>query len=247
VPSESVLRGSPATAPPIETQIAWYANRQHALIRIDQLRALGLSTSAVGKRVARGALFRKYRGVCSAGHASLSRDGEFLAAVFAGGDEALLTGEAGAEILAVRRHRASIIDVLVPRKRRLPPGVRFHEATIHSRDRSAHKRIPVASVPRLCVDLTETLTAIAYHLSGSAGAKSRNEVKFHAMCEAMGIPEPRVNTHVEDIEVDFHWPDRRLIIEIDGEGHERDRTRREDELRDRVLGAHGWTVPAVRQ
>ena len=234
----------------MDLRIAWYTNRQHALIRIDQLRAVGVSTSVVTKRVARGALFRQHRGVYSAGHAELSREGEFLAAVFAGGEGALLGHEAGAELLGLRRYPASVIDVVVPRKRKSPPGVRFHEATIDPRDRTTHKRIPVTSVPRLCVDLTDDLVAIelanviheadfhgwftlsnfedairrangrhnltvlkraiAYHLDGSAGAKSRNEVRFHAMLERAGVPEPRVNVHVEDIEVDFHWPDRRL-------------------------------------
>jgi len=266
----------------VDARIARYADRQHALIRIDQLLALGLSRSAVSKRVARGALFRRHRGVYSAGHAELSREGEFLAAVFAGGEGALLAHEAGAELLALRRYPASLIDVVVPGKRHAPPGTRFHRTTIPPRDRTIHKRIPVTSVPRLCVDLTETLVAIeltnviheadfrgwfnlrafedamrrangrhnlgvlkraiAYHLDGSAGARSRNEVRFHAMLEQAGVPEPRVNVHVEDIEVDFHWPDRRLVIEIDGEGHGRKRTRREDVLRDRVLKAMGWTV-----
>jgi len=247
-----------------------------------ELRAAGLTDSAVSKRVARGVLFRQYRGVYSAGHATLSREGQFLAAVFAGGDGSLLGHAAGAELLALRRYPVTVIDVVVARKRRSPPGTRFHESAIHPRDRTTHKGIPVTSVPRLCVDLTETLVAIeltnviheadfrgwfnldafedamrrangrhhlgilrraiAYHLDGSAGAKSRNEVRFFTLLEQAGVPEPRVNVHVEDIQVDFHWPDRRLVIEIDGDHHQRKRTRREDELRDRVLKAMGWTV-----
>jgi very-short-patch-repair endonuclease len=49
--------------------------------------------------------------------------------------------------------------------------------------------------------------------------------------------------HVEGFEVDFHWPERKLVIEIDGGlGHNRPRTRRDDEHRDRVLGLRGWVV-----
>jgi len=91
-------------------------------------------------------------------------------------------------------------------------------------------------------NLSRLTRAIEYHLAGSAGTRSRNEVKFLAMLHAAGIPEPRVNMHVEGEEVDFHWPDRRLIIEIDGHGHNRPRTRRDDERRDRVLGLRGWVV-----
>ena len=53
------------TSPPVDAVIARHADRQHALVTIEQLRAAGLSDSAVGKRVARRVLFRKSRGVYS--------------------------------------------------------------------------------------------------------------------------------------------------------------------------------------
>jgi very-short-patch-repair endonuclease len=60
-----------------------------------------------------------------------------------------------------------------------------------------------------------------------------------------GVPEPLVNTHVEDIEVDFHWPDLKLVLEIDGDGHGRPSTRREDALKERILRAAGYEVLRV--
>ena len=59
---------------------------------------------------------------------------------------------------------------------------------------------------------------------------------------ASGLPEPEVNTHVEDIEVDFHWPGLKLVVEIDGGGHGRPSTRREDRLKERVLEQTGYEV-----
>jgi len=265
----------------VDLAIARHAARQHALVRIDQLLAAGLSHSAVSKRVNAGRLWRPYPGVYATG--PLSREGEFLAAVFAGGDGALLSHEAGGELLSVWRYRAPVIDVVVPRYRANLPGVRFHRArNIDPRDRTTHKGIPVTSVPRLLVDLTDHLTpleitaviheaayrgrfsvlavqdamrraygrhhldrlerALEHHFTGSAGTRSRTEVAFVALLHAAGVPEPRVNMHVAGVEVDFHWPDRKLVIEIDGPGHARPRTRRDDERRDRVLEAAGWTV-----
>jgi hypothetical protein len=61
-----------------------------------------------------------------------------------------------------------------------------------------------------------------------------------------GLPEPLPNAKVpaggRNIEVDLYWPDLELCAEIDGPGHQRPRTRREDEDRDRVLHAAGLEV-----
>ena len=42
------------------------------------------------------------------------------------------------------------------------------------------------------------------------------------------LPEPLVNTTLNGDEADFHWPDRKLVVEVDGPGHGRPRTQRED-------------------
>jgi very-short-patch-repair endonuclease len=47
---------------------------------------------------------------------------------------------------------------------------------------------------------------------------------------------------VEGIEVDFHWPDRKLVIEIDGPPHLRPPSKVDDPARDAQLAAAGYTV-----
>ena len=47
---------------------------------------------------------------------------------------------------------------------------------------------------------------------------------------------------IEGEEVDTHWPDRRLIVEVDGAGHRRPNVKRNDARRDRLLAAAGWRV-----
>lgn len=84
--------------------------------------------------------------------------------------------------------------------------------------------------------------ALAAHDGGSAGTRSGLEDRFLALVRRHGLPEPRVNTRVKGIEVDFHFPTRRLCVEIDGPGHERPRTRREDRARDRALERAGLGV-----
>jgi very-short-patch-repair endonuclease len=270
--------------PPADLAIARFAGRQHGLVRNEQLRAIGLSRDAVYGRVARGLLHRHYAGVYSVGHAKLSREGEFLAAVYAGGRDALLGHLAAAELCRVRKYRALLIDVVAPSWRPAENGVRFHQSrTVHPRDRTIVNGIPVTSMPRLFVDLTDDLEeplelanviheaafrgwfdlnatrdamarangrhnlrileeALAANAAGSAGLKSRNEAAFLSMLKRAHLPPAKVNVHVADVEPDFHWPELKLAVEIDGHGHTRPRTQREDALKERLLERAGYRV-----
>jgi very-short-patch-repair endonuclease len=87
--------------------------------------------------------------------------------------------------------------------------------------------------------LTRLTRALHLNASGSAGTKSGNEDRFLVLARLAGLPEPRVNTEVRGFEVDCYWPTLKLCVEVDGEGHARARTRREDERRDRALEAAG--------
>jgi predicted transcriptional regulator of viral defense system len=117
----------------------------------------------------------------------------------------------------------------------------IHEAAFRNRfDLKATRQAMTRAAGRHELDvLTAALDA---HLSGSAGTKSALEDQFLAEIQAQGRPEPLVNTKLEGIEVDFHWPDQNVCIEIDGPGHERPRTRNEDRARDATLQAAGHEV-----
>ena len=73
--------------------------------------------------------------------------------------------------------------------------------------------------------------------------RSPLEDAFLELCDAWGIPRPRVNTIVEGYEVDFCWPDARLIVETDGFEHHGTRAAFErDRARDAALTVRGWRV-----
>ena len=259
------------------------AERQYGLITIGQLLDAGLSTSAVTKRAARGHLHRVHRGVYALGHAALSQEGRWLAAVLAAGEASALSHLAAATLLqAWRRHRPSLIDVVSPYRRRLS-GVRVHQCRrLDPRDVTVFRGIPVTTMARTLVDLTDDLTAeqlanviheaafrnrfdlaathaamerangrrrlkvleraLTLHAGGSAGTRSDAEDTFLSVIRASGVPEPLVNTKVEDLEVDFHWPALKLVVEIDGPGHDRPRTSLDDKNRDQRLNDAGWRV-----
>jgi very-short-patch-repair endonuclease len=278
VTSESIAQRTFATA-----VLARIAGGQYGLLRTPELRAAGLNSAAVGRWVQSDKLHRRYRGVYTLGHDALAREGEFLAAVFAGGDGAALTGDALAEHYGVTRRRASVIDVVVPRKRTSPPGTRFREArSLGPKDVTVYKGIPVATIPRLLVDLAQDKTddelaniiheaafrgwfveanvrdamrrargrrlkplerALELRKQGSAGTKSRAERAMLAQLRAEGL-DPLPNVTVEGFEVDLLVGNQ--IIEIDGPGHERPRTRADDALREEVMQAAGYEVTRVR-
>jgi very-short-patch-repair endonuclease len=76
--------------------------------------------------------------------------------------------------------------------------------------------------------------------------RSELEERFLAFLDAHGLPRPRINCAVEGFEVDFHWPDQRLIVELDGRAAHHTRTAFErDRARDRALQAAGWRVVRI--
>jgi hypothetical protein len=117
----------------------------------------------------------------------------------------------------------------------------IHEAAFRNRfDLEATRQAAERATGRHTLDTLDA--ALNAHLSGSAGTRSALEDQFLAQTLANGMPEPLVNTKVANVEVDFHWPDWNLCVEIDGPGHERPRTQAEDRARDAKLRAAGHEV-----
>jgi Protein of unknown function (DUF559) len=255
------------------------------VITTAQLVHAGLGQSGISRRTANGRLHRKYKGVYAVGQPRLSQPGEWMAAILACGPGAYLASLTAAVHLRTWRRRVTDIHVLARRERRLR-GVRVQTYRhLDPRDVTFRDGIPVTTVPRTLVDLSDVLSAhqlanviheaafrklfderavraamtrangrhnlhvlhkaLELNASGSAGTRSELEDRFLAVTCKSGLPEPLVNTRVQDIEVDFHWPDLNLIVEVDGPGHTRPRTAREDEERDARLRSAGHTILRV--
>ena len=135
-----------------------YPPLPHGLLRHSDLLATGLTRQAISARVRGGALTRRYRGVYSLVPGPLARDAELLACVLAGGDGAALNRLAAAELLRTWRYRAPL-SIVVPSRRTIP-GVEVHRcANLDARDVTVYRGIPVTTVERTLVDLTDTLIA----------------------------------------------------------------------------------------
>jgi hypothetical protein len=74
-------------------------------------------------------------------------------------------------------------------------------------------------------------------------SRSDLERLFLSLTAAVRLPPPLVNQCIEGLEVDFHWPDLRLVVEVDSYEYHRTRARFEhDRARDRRLTTAGWRV-----
>jgi predicted transcriptional regulator of viral defense system len=271
------------TPPSIEAVLAAIARRQHGLLRIAQLLAAGLSHATILKWVRRGRLHRVLTGIYALGNPGLSREGRLLSAVFAGGEGAALARLSAAELCKVSRWRPARITVVSTHQRRSTKEIHFLRANrLHPRDVTTRDGIPVTSMARTLVDLSDVQTpyqlanviheaaflghfselatrdaiqrangrhnlhvvekALRLHADGSAGTRSRYEDAFLALIPSLDLPEPRVTTDLHGFEVDVHWPELRLAVEVDGLGHGRPRSMRDDADQDRTLQAAGYTV-----
>jgi very-short-patch-repair endonuclease len=73
--------------------------------------------------------------------------------------------------------------------------------------------------------------------------RSELERRFLEVVRRASLPMPIVNGWVEGYEVDFHWPDRRLIVETDGRSvHGTPIAFERDRHRDLDLELAGWRV-----
>ncbi|HEX4107493.1 MAG TPA: DUF559 domain-containing protein, partial [Solirubrobacteraceae bacterium] len=242
--------------------------------------------NAIRNLVRRGILHPVHRGVYAVGHTALSPEGVWLAAVRSAGPHARLTGISLALLYRLCRRREHGCDVLVPGGRtHQRDGVRIHACNrLDPRDLTEYRAIPVTTIPRLLVDLTDVLTpeelanlmheaayqdrlnprairaaaqrangkrhldvlhaALELHEHGSAGLRSQLEGRLLNDARNAGLPEPQINVKVTlgavQIEVDFLW--EQLVVEVDGPGHRRVRTRENDQRRDVLLREGGYQV-----
>jgi predicted transcriptional regulator of viral defense system len=152
--------GSRATTAP-DAAIAQIAFKQHGVVTIEQLRDAGLGAGAIDLRVRNGRLHRLYRGVFAVGHARITQEGRWLAAVFALGEGAVLSHASAAALWGIRHSSSAYVHVTVPtgggRHRRR--GLVVHRSTtLGSADVDERDAIPLTSVSRTLLDLAGVLT-----------------------------------------------------------------------------------------
>jgi very-short-patch-repair endonuclease len=101
------------------------------------------------------------------------------------------------------------------------------------REVRSHPRPGCAEIRALC----------AHYTLGSTITRSELEERFLALCRKKGLPEPQVNVRLMGLTVDFLWPHRGVVVEVDGRtSHDTERAFQDDRDRDSLLAANGYRV-----
>jgi REase_MTES_1575/Transcriptional regulator, AbiEi antitoxin/AbiEi antitoxin C-terminal domain len=135
--------------------IAALAGRQHGVVSRDQLRALGLSDSAITARLESGYLQPLFRGTFAVGHRVITRRARMLAAVLACGDHSVLSHRSAAELIGLSNKRPALIDVIPPTwSGREIQGIRWHRVRLPAgTEVEVREGIPCTSPSRTLVDM----------------------------------------------------------------------------------------------
>jgi predicted transcriptional regulator of viral defense system len=140
--------------------VAELARRQHGIVSLAQMRAVGLGTAVVKHRLATGRLHRVHRGVYAVGHARLTLTGRLWAAVLATGG--VLSHQTAGYVWALVKSPGSRLHVTITAQRRSATAIQVHRSRTLFLDairRDPDHGLPVTSPARTLTDLSTTLTA----------------------------------------------------------------------------------------
>lgn len=244
----------------LEAKIAAIAARQHGVISIAQLHAIGLDRGSVYRRVRAGRLHRIHRGVYAVGHAAPSLHRDFMAAVLACGDGAALSHGSAAVLWGFLKPLQSAVHVTSPSTsgKAQRAGIALHRSpSLGNRELvTIRERIPVTAPRRTIEDLKGTLPAYlvrrakrqaefeGYELKlPTDDTRSDLESYFLAFCRRHSLPRPEVNVKVGPYAVDFLWPEHNAAVETDFfDYHRGSQAFEDDHQRDLYLRTSGLTV-----
>jgi very-short-patch-repair endonuclease len=242
------------------------AARQHGVVTTADLAAAGLVRRAVARRVAQGRLRRLHRGVFLVGPLRGPLTSE-MAALLAVGHDATLSHRSAAARWEILPPTDDPVDVSVsqghPRNR---PGIRIHRTRCIEHSLKAGLRVttPVRTLVDLAAsigarDLERAVEEAQIRRLVTRGelerlrrigpghepslTRSEAERRLRALIRAARLPPPQTNVRLGSYEVDFVWPDERVVVEVDGFAFHSTRAAFErDRARDRALQAAGYVV-----
>jgi very-short-patch-repair endonuclease len=163
------------------------------------------------------------------------------------------------------------IEITIPWKKSKRPGLLLHRAVLAPDEITTHEGIPVTTPARTQLDLAGVLqkhqlqqaineaerqrlpgpqperhptkrgTKALRTLAPPTHTRTDLEARFATFLNDRRFPAPQTNVLIEGMEVDFAWPERGVVVELDSwEYHGTRAAFERDRRRDRILAAAGW-------
>jgi very-short-patch-repair endonuclease len=244
------------------------AAEQDGVVRRAQLRARGTDRKAIDRALRSGTLHRLSPGIYSViAPELLGEDALLLTALFAAGPGAFLSHGTAAWRWQIIPAPPRAIQVGLPRRRVLMPGDivwngRFRSTSVPRTLLDLAARCTQSALLKALAeaefqhdlrpdDVLRALrrghpgsaalrAALDAHAPGHGEAKSRLERRFRALLIRHGIELPKRNHPLGPYIVDCVWPDRRVVVELDGRQHTRPHQADADDDRDLWLRSHRY-------
>ena len=253
---------------------AQLAAPQHGVVARRQLLRAGLTRDEVDHLVAAGRLILLYRGVYAVGHRPVGPRSREMAVVLLAGRTGALGRQSSAGLWSMTRPWRGPVHAIGTHSRTGPGFVIHRTRDLRPGDVTVHWGIPVTSPARTLLDLSKVLALDALDaalaealvrrlvtiedlepratgklrklLTTAAPTRSKLERDLRTLLRDHGLPQPISNGFVEGYEVDLHWPEQRLVAELDGYAyHDHHRVFETDRERDIVLAVAGWQTVRV--
>jgi hypothetical protein len=148
------MRGEVGT---VEELLARLASRSHGIVTRKHLLGVGLTGDQIWRRVRNGSLIEQYRGVYRVGHAAPSTEADYLAAVRACGEDAVLSGLAAAWLWGLIKGSPPTPEVTSPGFHKLDGLISHRRPNLDRRDRGSCRGVPVLTVAAMIVDVAAVL------------------------------------------------------------------------------------------
>jgi very-short-patch-repair endonuclease len=233
------------------------ADRQHGVVRREQLLAAGVGRGAIVRALEAGRLRPVFRGVYAVGHVALRREGWWMAALLACGEGAALSHRTAAQAWGLTTGPTLPIDVTTSTDHgRKHARITTHRTPLAPFDALTRDHLRLTTPSRTIVDLAATLEGrraprwpgtrrlndlITLIAPDNDNARSHLERLFLTLTRKAKLPKPTANHEIAGRRRDFAWPDHHLVVETDGyRYHSSPAAKRRDNRRDRELTALGW-------
>jgi len=218
----------------IDRAIVAIAAKQHGVISLAQLLALGLSERAVQARAAAGRLHRIHRGVYAVGRPDVTIKGKWMAAVLACDDGAALSHQSAATLHGLLNARAGRVHVTVPRRTSgAKVGISVHRSTcLAPQDRDEVDGIACTGVPA-------TLLAIAATAPRNVLDSACNKAEMEGLLDRRAVEELLQRRRSQPGATRL-----RAALEVDGLGLDRTKSSLEKRFL-RLARETGLPAPAV--